>query len=156
MSHRVGMIRAEANKKGHPGGCPSRGGGGYCLWQVIAERGPEHVVYAFGGDTVGAIAGNHRARPAFAQGVGVLHAQAHAAIVATVEVIPVAKGTFLDVFGLSAAASARVVPGGAPVVAGSRSGEAGGVAQVVGTVADCRGGGSSPVTAINTGGALTD
>ena len=117
------------------------------LRQVIAEAGPEHVVYAFGADAVGAVAGNRRARPALAQGVSVLHAQAQAAIVAPVEVVPVAGGDFLDVFGLGAAASAGIVAGGTPVVAGSGSGEAGGVAQVVRAVADWRDGWRSPVTA---------
>ena len=116
------------------------------LRQVVTEGSPEHVVYAFGRDAVGAVAGNRQAGPALAQGVGVLHAQAHAAIVALVEVVPVAGGGFLDVFGLGAAASAGVEAGGTPVVAGSGIGEAGGVAEVVRAVADGRDGWRSPVT----------
>ena len=154
MTDRGGKIRGEANKKGHPGRVPSRWLGGCCLRQVIAEAGPEHIVYALGADAVGAVTGNRRARPALAQSVSVLHAQAHAAIVALVEVVPVADGGFLDVFGLGAAASAGVVAGGTPVVPGSGCGEAGGVAEVVRAVADRRDGWRSPVTAPYLGGGI--
>src|SRR5271165_2602076 len=117
------------------------------LRHVVAEAGPEHIVDAFSADAVGADGGNRQARPALAQGVSVLHAQAHAAIVALVEVVPVADGGFLDVFGLGAAASPGVEAGGTPVVAGIGSGEAGGVVEIVRTVADWRDGWRSPVTA---------
>src|SRR5580704_2398694 len=146
MTNPGGMIRDEANKKGHPGRVPSRWLSGCCLRQVIAEAGPEHVVYAFGADSVG-VGGNRRARPALAQGISVLHAQAHPAIVAPIEVVPVAGGGFLDVFGLGAAASAGVEASGAPVVTRSGIGEAGGVAEVVRAVADWRDSWRSPVAA---------
>src|SRR5271155_1587027 len=110
-------VRGEGNKKGHPGRVPSSGLGGCRLRQVIAEAGEEHVVYAFGADAVGAVAGNRQARPALAQGVSVLQTQAQAAIVTPVEVVPFAGGDFLDVFGLGAAASTGVESGRTPVVA---------------------------------------
>ena len=128
--------------------------GGCCLRQVIAEAGPDHVVYAFGADTVGAVAGSRRARPSYAQGVSVLQTQAQTAVVTPVEVVPFAGGDFLDVFGLGAAASTGVEASGTPVVAGSGSGEAGGVAEVVRAVADWRNRWRSPVTAPYLGGGI--
>ena len=141
-------------KKGAPGlGAPWIDGGS--LRQVIAEGSPEHVVYAFGADAaIDAGTGNRCARPALTEGVSVLHAQPHAAIIALVEVVPVADCGFLDVFGLGAAASAGVEPGGTPVVAGSGIGEAGGVVEQVRAVADWRNGRRRPVTAPNASGGI--
>src|SRR5579864_9358568 len=69
------------------------------LRQVIAERGPNHVVNGLGLNAT-------RAGPGISAEVGVLNAPAEAAMGALVDLVPEAEGSFVDEARIAGASSA--------------------------------------------------
>src|ERR1035441_2524298 len=96
-----------------------------CLRQVVAERGPEHIVDTFGSNSRSA-----GARPSLTHRIAILNALAQATAIALVNVVPVAACHFLYVAGLRAARASRYIAGRTTaVVAGVGGGKAGRVVE---------------------------
>src|SRR5208283_1010990 len=78
-----------------------------CLWQVVAERRPHHVIHRVRRDTCHpAWQGAAATRPAVPVEVRVLHAELHSPLFPLIELIPEAKAAFPDVPGVSVAVAA--------------------------------------------------
>src|SRR5258706_6211997 len=69
-------------------------------WNVVAERGKNHIVDGLGADAHGRCGrrgfGNAIARPGVLGDVGVLHSELKAALRTLVELVPEAERAFLD------------------------------------------------------------
>src|SRR5258708_35716986 len=91
-----------APSKAPPSSCPKKGASSITLglWNVIAERGEDHVVVSLGADANWYRGrrsfGNAIARPGVLGDVGVLHAELEAALRTLVELVPEAERAFLD------------------------------------------------------------
>src|SRR5664279_3628216 len=103
------------------------------LWEVVAERCPDHVLDALAVVVSGTC--DRSTGPSFTNGIAVLQALAESALWSLVEVIPVAEGGFLNVAGVEAATTGGVVAGGSALIAARCFCCAGGGAGQFGAVA---------------------